>query len=128
MMFFFKYECVLLFVKTEAWKPNIFSKFNNLIDVYPFETFYDLIKEIHSYSQYVHTIEKDLKHITFNVLDAYKRNHLIKTYIPIEYVMTKKQPLHFETKIPIVAVNSLVKVIIFYFNYSRYMLHILYDF
>lgn len=100
-----------MFVKTEAWKSNIFSKLNNLIDVYPFETFYYLIKEIVSYSQYVHTIEKDLKYITFNVLDAYKRNHLIKTYIPIEYFMTKKQPLHFETKIPIVAVNSLLKVI-----------------
>lgn len=90
---------------------------NDLIDVYPFETFYDLIKEINSYSQYVHTIEKDLKHITFNVLDAYNRNHLIKMYIPIEYCMTKKQPLHFETMIPIVAVNSLLKVIIFYFDY-----------
>lgn len=101
-----------MFVKTEAWKSNIFSNLNNLKDVYPFETFYNLIKEIRSYSQYVHTIENDLKHITFNVLDAYKRNHLIKIYIPIEYVMTKKQQLHFETKIPIVAVNSLLKVII----------------
>lgn len=81
-------------------------------NVYTDEKFYTVIQEINLYSQYVYKIDHDLKHITFNVIDIYRHDHLITIFIPDDYVMIKKQALSFETIIPLVIMNSLLKVFI----------------
>lgn len=78
--------------------------------MYTDEKFFTIIQEINVYSQYVHTIDENLKHVTFNVIDICRRDHLITIYIPDDYVLNKKQALHFETTIPSVSINSLLKV------------------
>lgn len=69
-----------------------------------------IIEEINLHSQYVHTIDENLKHITFNVLDICGRNHCIKIYIPEDYPKIKKKSFKFEVDVPLVAINSLLMV------------------
>lgn len=69
-----------------------------------------MIQEINLYSQFVHTIDENLKHIKFNVLDVCRRNHFIIVYIPDEYPKITKQGLYFETVLPSVIMNSLLRV------------------
>jgi len=74
------------------------------------EKFYSLIQEVNLHGQYVHKIDQNLKHITFNVLDMCKHNHFIKIFIPDEYPIVKKQPLCFETLVPSVSLKLFLKV------------------
>lgn len=74
------------------------------------EKFYAVIQEVNLYSQFVHTIDESLKHIKFNVLDTHRRNHFIIVYIPDEYPIVTKQGLYFETMVPSVIMNSLLRV------------------
>lgn len=78
--------------------------------VYTDEKFYSVIQEINLYSQYVHKIDDNLKHVTFNAIDICKQDHLITIFIPDDYAVIKKQALSFETIIPLVTMNSLLKV------------------
>lgn len=78
--------------------------------VYTDEKFYTVIQEINLYSHYVYNIDENLKHVTFNVIDICKQDHLITIFIPDDYAVIKKQELSFETKIPLVIINSLLKV------------------
>lgn len=74
------------------------------------EKFYSLIQEVNIHGQYVHKIDQNLKHITFNVLDMCKHNHFIKIFIPDEYPIVKKQPLCFETLVPPVSLKLFLKM------------------
>lgn len=76
----------------------------------PNEKFYSIIQDINLQGQYVHAIDENLKSVTFNVFDACKRDHFIKIFILDEYPITKKQPLNFETLVPPVIIDSLLKV------------------
>lgn len=97
--------------QSKVWKQDLFSNLQNLSNSYlPSEQFYSLIQEVNTHSQFVHTIDENLKHITFNVRDICNRNHFITIYIPDEYPMVKKKSLYFETMIPPVTTNSLSKV------------------
>lgn len=100
----------LLLLKAKVWKSNIFSKLDNITNLHHYETFYNVINEINSFSQYVYTIDENLNFVTFNVLDECRHNHLIKIYIPQEYTLSNKQQLIFETELPLVAKNSLLMV------------------
>lgn len=74
------------------------------------EKFYAVVQEVNLYSQFVHTIDESLKHIKFNVLDTCRRDHFIIVYIPDEYPKIIKQGLYFETMVPSVIMNSLLRV------------------
>jgi len=89
-------------------KEDTFTDLQNLSNVD--EKLYSLIQEVNLHGQYVHKIDQNLKHVTFNVLDTCKQNHFIKIFIPDEYPMVKKQPLYFETLVPSVSLNSFLKV------------------
>lgn len=78
--------------------------------MYTDEKFYTVIQEINLCSQYVYKIDENLKHVTFNVIDICKQDHLITIFIPDDYAVIKKQELSFETIIPLVIMNSLLKV------------------
>jgi len=69
-----------------------------------------VIQEVNLYGQYVHKIDENLRHITFNVLDMCKQNHFIKIFIPDEYPMIKNQSLCYETIVPSVVLKSFLKV------------------
>lgn len=69
-----------------------------------------MIQEVNLYGQYVHQIEENLKHVTFNVLDMCSHSHFIKIFIPDEYPKIKKHPLCFETVVPTVSLNLFLKV------------------
>ncbi|XP_025196752.1 E3 ubiquitin-protein ligase FANCL isoform X2 [Melanaphis sacchari] len=98
----------LISVLVKVWKEDTSKNLQNLS--YVDEKFYSLIQEVNLYGQYVHKIDENLKHITFNVLDMCKHNHFIKIFIPDEYPMVKKQPLCFETIIPSVSSNLFLKM------------------
>ncbi|XP_028044428.1 E3 ubiquitin-protein ligase FANCL isoform X1 [Rhopalosiphum maidis] len=98
----------LIPVLVKVWKEDPSTNLRNLN--YVDEKFYSLIQEVNLYGQFVHEIDENLKHITFNVLDMCKHNHFIKILIPEEYPMVKKQPLCFETIIPSVGLNLLLKM------------------
>lgn len=76
------------------------------------EKFYSVIQEVNVYGQYVHQIDENLKHITFNVFDMYRQDHFIKIFLPDEYPMVKKTTLCFEAILPSVSMNSFSKVYI----------------
>lgn len=81
-----------------------------------------MIQEVNLFNQFVHTIDENVKHIKFNVLDMCKRNHFIIVYIPDEYPVITKQGLYFETIVPPVIMNSLLRVIyLFIFFYKNYI-------
>lgn len=82
------------------------------------ENFYAVIQEINSYDQFIHKIDENINYITFNVLDNSKRQHLLTIYVPDEYPIIKKQPLHFETIVPPIVTNNLLKV---NFNYLDFI-------
>ncbi|KAL4154531.1 hypothetical protein QTP88_000389 [Uroleucon formosanum] len=93
----------------KVWKQDTsinLTNFNYIFD----DKFHSVIQEVNLYGQYVHTIDENLKHITFNVLDMCKHSHFIKIFIPDEYPMIKKQPLRFETMVPSVSLNLFLKV------------------
>lgn len=111
---------IFILLKAKVWKSNIFPKLENLTNLHKHETFYNVVKEINQFSQNVHSIEENLKHVTFNVLDECKRNHFIKIYIPEEYSLLNQQQLVFETELPLAAQNSLLMVNnLFYFIKNR---------
>jgi len=83
---------------------------SNLSYAYDNEKFHSVIQEVNLYGQYVHQIDENLKHITFNVLDMCKHSHFIKIFIPDEYPKIKKQPLFFETMVPTVSLKLFLKV------------------
>lgn len=76
----------------------------------PNEKFYSIIQDINLQGQYVHAIDENLKSVTFNVYDTCKRDHFLHIFIHNEYSITKKQPIHFETLVPPVIMDSLLKV------------------
>jgi len=69
-----------------------------------------VIQEIDLCGQYVHSIDDNLKHITFNVLDMCGRNHFIKINIPKDYSIIKNEPLYFDTIIPSICLNYLSNI------------------
>lgn len=87
------------------------------------EKFYSLIQEVNIYGPFIYSIDENLKHITFNVIDICKRNHFITIYIPDDYPMVKKKMLYFETMVPPVTMNSLLKVNL-NVNYLSLMLYL----
>ncbi|XP_022175544.1 E3 ubiquitin-protein ligase FANCL-like isoform X2 [Myzus persicae] len=93
-----------------VWKQDSSTNLSNLSYVYADEKFHSVIEEVNLYGQYVHKIDENLKHITFNVLDTCKHSHFIKIFIPDEYPKIKKQPLCFETMVPSVSLNLFLKM------------------
>lgn len=81
----------------------------HLNDLWTNDNFYNIIQEVNLCGQYVHQMDENLKHVTFNVLDLCKRNHFIKVHVPDDYP-TAKSMLLFETVLPSVTTNSLSKV------------------
>jgi len=69
-----------------------------------------VIQEVNIYDQYIHDIDENLKYITFNVLDICRRNHFIKIYIPEEYSEIKNKPLEFDAMVPLIIIDSFLKV------------------
>lgn len=100
----------LIPVLVKVWKQDTSIDLSNLSYVFDHEKFHSVIQEVNLYGQYVHTIDENLKHITFNVLDMCKHSHFIKIFIPDEYPMIKKQPLCFETMVPSVSLNLFLKM------------------
>lgn len=90
-------------------KHNIFSNLQNCNNVYIDEKFCSIIQEIILYEEYLHTIDDNLKYITFNILDPCRRDHFIKIYINEGYPINKDKPLYFDTMLPS-TINSLFKV------------------
>ncbi|XP_016659495.1 uncharacterized protein LOC100161477 isoform X5 [Acyrthosiphon pisum] len=100
----------LIPVLVKVWKQDTSINVPNSSYIFNEEKFHSVIQEVNLYGQYVHTIDENLKHITFNVLDMCKHSHFIKIFIPDEYPMIKKQPLCFETMVPSVSLNLFLKM------------------
>ncbi|VVC31033.1 Fanconi anemia complex, subunit FancL, WD-repeat containing domain,Zinc finger, RING-type,Zinc finger [Cinara cedri] len=97
---------------SNIWKSNLFLNMPNLNNtLYPDDKFYTLIEDINLYGQYVHSIDENLRSVTFNVLDKCKRDHFIKIFIHDDkYPVTKRKTLFFETLVPPVIMDSLLKI------------------
>ncbi|XP_025423569.1 uncharacterized protein LOC112692953 isoform X2 [Sipha flava] len=99
-----------ILVLSKILKQDLFSNVQNLCNMQTGEKLYSIIQEVNIFSKYVQTIDEELNHIIFNVLDTCRHNHLLKIYIPKDYPIYKKQFLNFESMIPSATMNYLTKV------------------